>query len=801
MLVSYNWLKELVSFDLSPQELAERLTLSGAEVETVKEIAFDFSGVIAAQIKDCRPDPDHSGWVWCRVNTGNQEITCLCGAPNAAPGLIAPLALPGAVLPGGRTAAAKKIGGRLSEGILCSERELGLGEDHSGVMVLPAETRPGLLLEKVLDLEDRVLDIDVTPNRPDLMSVIGVGREIAALTGSRLKIPVSIFREEGKPAAGLTSVTVRDYNACPRYCARLIRNVRIDLSPFPIRRRLASCGLRPINNVVDATNYILLETGHPLHAFDFQKLSGEKIIVRPARGGEKILTLDQTERKLSEGTLVIADGEKPAAVAGVMGGAESEVGDETVDILLESAYFQPAAIRETSRSLALSTEASRRFERGADPNAAPRCLDRAAGLIVELAGGRIAPGIIDKKRRGFGKNTVAVSASRTEKLLGYPLPPKQIRQSLESIGLERESGEGDRQIFQIPTWRPDLSREVDLMEEVARLRGYDRIPARIPRGRLECPPQEPVQAASEKIRDILCGCGFNEVLTYSFLDPRTLTKLGAPEYYPETAAPRLANPVNKAQGRLRTTLIPGLLEVIRHNLNHHQTRIEIFEIGTVFANSSDSQLPREDIHLALAGYRKEGEGDWRGEWSLFDFHALKSIIEILLRRMGAVGPVFSPIEHPVFQPGRTASIILNKEVIGYGGAVSDPVIDNFSLTAPLYLAEVRITPLLSVGEGNDGFQPLPQYPAVGRDMALIVKDKVTYQEVEGAIAKHRPELLKECKLFDLYRGEPIPEGKKSFAFRLKYRSSHDTLCEDTVNKIHQRFLQSLISELDCSFRE
>lgn len=798
MKVSYNWLKEFVEIEFGPDELAERLTLSGAEVERVEKITPAFSGVVVGRVKSIEPDPKKPGWSWCRVKVGREEVTALCAAPNLVVGLLTAVALPGAVLPGGRVET-KKMGGKVSGAVLCSERELELGEDEGGVIELPARLTPGQPLAEALEIADAILEIDVTANRPDLLSVRGVARDVAALTGKPLLGPSEIQLETGPPIGDDASVTVEDYSLCPRYCARLIRGVRIGPGPFAVRRRLRLGGIKPVNNVVDATNYLLLELGHPLHAFDHGALNGGGVIVRTAREGESIVTIDGSERSLDPTTLVIADRGKPVAVAGVMGGLYSEIGDGTGNVLLESALFNPISIRRTSRALGMATEASRRFERGTDPELPPVALDRAAALIVELAGGQVAEGLIDRKKEDFRPRTVIIRAQRAGRLLGYPVSPELAADTLGRLGLDLKKEGKDGLEFSIPSWRPDLTREVDLAEEIARLAGFDRIPAALPAAELTSPRLPPQQAVAEQAREALFGLGLDEVITCTFMDPRSLDRLGLDAEDPLRRAGRISNPVNKEQCLLRTTLVPGLLEVLAGNHNRKVMPVNIFEWGAVFSRKVSGPLMQRTL-LSLLLSAAAGKPDWRRPEPVLDFFTLKGLLELLGERLGLGELVFTPRKDPVFQSGQCARIETAGSQLGVAGKVASGVLESYSIAVPVFLAELEAAPFLAAAGRIARFQKLDQYPAVRRDMALVVDEAVSYQSVREAIERSRPELLEEYSLFDLYRGSQIPEGKKSFAFRLNYRSGCDTLYEETVNKIHQNLLKTLEAKLECRFR-
>ena len=802
MKVSYNWLKEFLSIDLSPEELAERLTLSGAEVERVEEIVPEFTEVVVGRVLSADPDGENLTWSWCRVDIGAREVTTLCAAPNVRSNIFTAVMLPGGHPAGdSRVVEVRKIGDRTSEAMLCSEKELGIGDDEDEIMELSDQLIPGQPLSEAIKLEDAVLEIDVTPNRPDLLSHRGVARDIGALTGRRLREEKISLEDSGPPIGSNATVTILDYGLCPRYCARLIRGVKVAPSPLWLCRRLKLCGIKPVNNVVDATNYMLLELGHPLHAFDHSRLLGGEIIVRTAAPGESLVTIDGDERELDPSMLVIADQENPVAVAGVMGGLHTEIGDSTSEVLLESAYFDPISIRRTSRALGMSSDASRRFERGADPLVAAYALNRTTALIIELAGGVAAEGMIDEREQIFENSRVGIRPERAELLLGYPSGKNKIIEMLSSLELELQEEEaGGRLIFKIPSWRPDLTREVDLIEEVARLTGFDKIPAEIPVSRIIYHKRGNDETVRNRLREICCGIGLDEVITYSFMSPGIFHRLRLPFDHPLRQACEITNPVNKEQGLLRTTLIPGLLEVVERNMNQKARQVNIFEIGRVFSRAPEGHPPGEWPLFSLALFRRSDKSDWCQEETGIDFYSLKGILELIGQRMNLNGLEFLPAAHPVFQPGQSARIMAGGIEIGFAGTVADSILNNYSLPMPVYLAELALAPFLEAGGLVPHFKSLGQYPAVRRDMAMVVDESISYGKVREAIENNRPDLLEGYSLFDLYRGDQIPEGKKSFAFSLQYRSPNDTLCETTVKTIHQTFLESLISDIGCTFR-
>ncbi len=801
MKITRQWLREFVPTESSADELAERFTLLGAEVESVRKIEIP-GGVLVAKVLSTAPDEKRSRITWCRVEAGEPSgpIEVACGAPNVRPGLLTALALPGTEFPGGFQVGIRKFGGRPSGGMLCSERELGLSDEHEGILELPPESEPGVPLAKALGGPDAVLDLDITPNRPDLLSVAGLAREIAAAEGLPLKLPSPVFPEEGPPISAETSVAVEDSELCGRYCARVVRGVKIGASPDRIKRRLEACGIRSINNVVDATNYVMLELGQPLHAFDLGRLSGGGVIVRLARPGEKIVAIDGVERNLDDRMLVIADRRGPVAVAGVMGGKESEVGEDTVDLFLESAHFNFSSVRRTSRSLLLSSESSRRFERIVDPNLPPRALDRLTELILETAGGKASAGMIDTRKEGFPRREVGFCPRRVSTFLGVDISAGEASRLLGGLGLEQSGAEGDQLLFLVPTARPDLERETDLAEETARLYGYNRIPESLPRRAIRYCPPRPRRRLEELSASTLCALGLDEAITYSFMDPRELELLGFPPDSPRRRAPRILNPVNKEQSLLRTSLLPGLLRVIRTNQSQKAPRIGVFEMGTVFRRGDQDSRPEESAALGIALAPGESAPYWGGGGRERDFFTLKGVIETLLDRLGVKDAVFSSVAEPPFQPGQTAALEIAGRRVGLLGRLDEPVLAAAAITGPVLGAELDLEILFNAADLTRSYRALETYPGVERDIALVIGAETSFAEVAAAVAASRPEILESFQLFDVYSGEQVPDGKKSLAIRLRYRSKLGTLDENTVSAAHAGLVDNLRASLGGELR-
>ena len=788
MKITCRWLREYVDFDWDWRELADRLTMSGLEMESVEDLGERLRGIVVGHVREVGAHPNADRLSVCRVDVGEGEHTIVCGAPNVAAGQRVPVAPPGACLPDGTEIRRAKIRGVESAGMICSEMELGLGEDASGIMVLADTCQVGADLAVELGLDDMAVDFEVTPNRPDCLSLVGIAREVRALNGAELRPPVPALAEAGEPAAAAAAVDIEDPEGCPRYCARLIRGVRIGPSPAWLRHRLLSVGQRPINNVVDVTNYVMLELGHPLHAFDLARLTGQRIVVRRARAGEQMQTLDGAGRELSEEVLVIADAERPVALAGIMGGADSEVGADTADILVESAYFDPARVRRGAALVQSQTEASSRFERGADWEMAPRACDRAAALIAELAGGAVAPGLIDAYPRPLVPRQVQLRPRRAATLLGASeLTASECRRILELLGC---SVQGDDQVLtaRVPTFRPDLEREADLIEEVGRVYGYDRIASR---DRLAGPvstDHSPLYTAAGEARRRLTGLGADEVVTSTIVERRWMDQFGDPQLEPWV----LANPPTESQDRLRTTLLPSLLDVARRNFNQRAVGVCIFELGKRFYTGPGGD-PTEDTALAGLWSGVRDDSPWRGEQAPVDFLDIKGMVESFL---ADAGPVFTPCEHRLLRPGHGASVSLGGIEVGFLGELSTAARDAFDLANPLYIFEVTFAQVAEAWRCRERrYRPLPRFPPIERDLAVVLADHVHAADVAAAIRVVEPELIESVELFDTYRGRQLAEGEKSLAFSLRLRSDAMTLEDRQADEVVAR----VVGHLEKSF--
>lgn len=803
MIVTQNWLREFLSFDMPVDQLAHRLTMAGLEVEGVEELGAGLDSVIVAELVSVERHPDAERLTLCRVNNGNETLQVVCGATNHRQGDLVALATVGSVLPGEFKIKKSKIRGQESFGMLCSEKELGLSEESAGIMILPAGLELGTPVFEALGLKDVCYEIGLTPNRPDCLSVFGVAREVGAMTGQKPQLPRTDLEETGDQTAALTSVTIEAPQLCPRYDARLIRGVKIGPSPAWLVRRLEAVGMRSINNVVDVTNYVMMELGHPLHAFDFKLLRGGRIVVKNAGEGELFTTLDGQQRQLVAEDLVICDAEGAVALAGIMGGQNSEIQDDTVEVLLESAYFSPNGIRRTSKRLGIHSESSHRFERGADVDMVPVALDRAAQLIQATAGGAVCVGPIDCYPSVLRPREIELSSPKANAVLGLDLTTEQVAAHLESIGLQVAAGDGEGTLrVQVPLFRPDLEREIDLIEEVARLNGYDAIPVTMPATEIACQlPTRHLQLQT-RLRDLLVSQGFAEVINYSFISSNAIDKLGLVEDDRRRQPVAILNPLTEEQSVMRTTLVPSLLETVSRNLAYRTLDLQLFELRPVFEAAADGAgHGREPLHLAVAMTGDRSPLGWVEKAQKVDFYDLKGIAEYLLTSLGVGGASWIADAGETFlHPGKSARIMLGDQQVGVIGEVHPGVLQAFEIGQPVLLLDFDLELLLAHFAPDISFTPLSRFPDVFRDSAILVDDALPVAEVLTLIERAKAKFAQDVTLFDLYSGKGIPAGKKSLAFRVNYRSTEKTFTDEEINKAHGRIIKTLERELGAEIR-
>lgn len=797
MNVTLNWLKTYIDFEFSPSELADRLTMLGIEVEAIKQLGTGLEGIVVGRVDAVGPHPDADKLVLCQVDVGESEsLQIVCGAPNVREGMFAPVATIGATLPIGLTIKRVKLRGEVSHGMLCSEKELGISEDAAGLMELSTDILLGTSLAAALGLDDVMFELEITPNRPDCLSLIGVAREVRAETGNPVKLPDIDVKENETDIRDVTSVTIDAPDLCPRYAARVIQGVKVAESPAWLRRRLESVGIGVINNIVDVTNFVLMEYGQPLHAFDYHKLAENLIVVRRAMNGEQLTTLDEVARELTTDMLVIADADKPIALAGIMGGYDSEITETTCDVLLESAHFNPSSIRATTKAFGMNTEASYRFERGADPGAVLAALDRAAQLIAELAGGTVCKGIIDVYPGQQPLTQIQLRPDRVNFVLGTEIKTAEMEEILNRLGFDVDAS-GSAYRITVPTFRADLTREIDLIEEIARVYGYDNIPTTLPKGDIPTPAPDPKVEVRRRIKHFLLASGMMEAVNYSFCDPGCFDKIRLASDNPLRDAIPLRNPLSPEMSLLRTTLVPGMLENAQHNRNHQINTIALFEIGSVFFPDSNHKEP-ERVAGILTG--QVGDGIYGNPYRNPDFFDIKGLVEGMLEVCGIAEYTLQKTDVPTFHPGRNAEVLLRDTRVGTFGEVHPEVLENYDLPYKAYLFEFDLEALVDAAVFAKRFEPISIYPKVERDLAIVVdKGILSDMPIEGIYATGG-EWVESVRLFDVYEGEQVPEGKKSLAYTIVYHSTTETLTDKTVNALHERVVEHLHQELGAELR-
>jgi phenylalanyl-tRNA synthetase beta chain len=855
MKVTLNWLKQYVEFDWSPEELSERLTMIGIEVEGVEKLGGELDGVVVAQVitKDKHPNADKL--TVCRVNDGKGERQIVCGAQNFKAGDKVPLIVPGYSLPAKPgeppfTIKVGKIRGVESHGMMCSPQELGLGDTVEGLLILREDAKVGQPFAEYLGRtgSDVVYDLEITPNRPDLNSVIGIAREISAVTGNPLKLPQVKLTEAGNRAEELVAVRIEDAELCPRYTARVVRGVKIVPSPDWLKSALEKVGVRSISNVVDVTNYVMLETGQPLHAFDYHLLqsgagvppaseavgspaedhalrithhaSRPTIVVRRAAEGEKFTTLDGQERTLTSQMLLIADETKAVALAGVMGGQNSEINLSTADVLIESACFKPQNIRATSKKLELRTESSYRYERGADIGICDWASQRAAQLILETAGGTLAQGVVDAYPKTFEPKQIALRHTQTDAVLGVAVPAPQQIEYLQRLGLEiataasaaaaTSASASGTTVFRVPSFRVDLKREIDLIEEVARLYGVDKIPATAPRGAIGTNPYDAVHDQLADARRILTGLGLFEA------QGQTLISDAAAKLMAGDALVPLSNPLSSDMNVLRPSLLPGLLDALRHNLSHKTYDVALFEVGRVFnvaQASSPASSPgfppgaasstREERRVAIALTGQRASLFWSGNdrEAKFDIYDLKGLLEEFLEQFGLRGLNYVRRQNSTALLLESATVHLGRFQLGEFGQLLPPLARQYDLRDAVLLAELNLDMLLARRNTAKSFRPLPAFPAIRRDVAMLVPEATTHEAVLQVVKQAKLANLETTDLFDVFRGKNVPPGQKSMAYAFTYRHAERTLTDAEVNAAHEKLVAQLKQRLQAVVRE
>lgn len=822
MKVSLKWLSEYVEVPEDLKAFCDRLDLTGTGVEGIDRTGDIYDHVVTGQIleKVAHPDSDHM-WV-TKVDVGSanvdkdgnpEPLQIVCGAQNFNQGDHVVVATIGAVLPGDFKIKKSKLRGVVSCGMNCSARELGIGSDHDGIMILPEDAPVGMPLADYLNLSDTILDLEITPNRPDCLSMVGMAREVGAMYAINAKNPLAemeaaLKEDNDMPSIDeLATVTIEDVDRCPRYTARVIKNVKVGPSPDWLAERVAAAGARSINNVVDVTNYILFLFGQPLHAFDYDKLVDEtgkaNVVVRAAKKGEKLQTLDGEERELTEDMTVIATPEKAVGLAGVMGGFDTEVTDETTTILLEAATFEPGRTSRTSRNLGLISEASMRYERRVDDVEIDRMSAAAAQLLADVSGGVVVPGLIDVYNTKTEVDTLDFRIPRFQAMMGESIPRDFIIDMLQRLGCTVDSTQEDTLKVVPPTFRPDLEREIDLYEEVLRLYGMDRIPSTLPGGPGRVGIKTEAQRTMDKINNTLRACGLNETMTYSFADPHELEQLRMPTEGMGIPV-ELLNPLNAEQSVMRQSIIPGLMRSIAYNQSRGVHNIQLYETGVVFFGAEGKKSPKERNRVAAVMAGAMNDPAWNQQAVPFDFFDGKGVIESLMRELALAKPRFKALsaeEAPHLQPGRAAQVLDGGTVLGWVGEIHPLACDAYEVQAPVVAFELDLDALIKCARPARDYVNVPVFPAVTMDVAFVVDEEVTHEKLLRSITSAGGKLLDTAQLFDVYRDEErLGAGKKSMAYALEYRAADRTLTTEEVDKQHARLVKKVCGATGAEVR-
>lgn len=803
MNVSYQWLKSLVPVEWSPEELADRLTFVGLSVEGIEYFNKGIKNVVVAEVKSVEnhPDPKHTKWHVCKVDAGKgEDLTIVCGAPNVREGIKVPLALVGADLPGGFHIDAADKSGVISEGMLCSTNELQIpeglatAESDGGIFILPEELTVGEDIVTALNLDDAVLEFELTPNRADCLSVINVAREIAAISGKPLNLPEIKLPEAEGDIHDLAAVEVRDQDLCPRYTAKMVKDIKIGPSPLWMRHRLAAAGIRSISNIVDISNYVMLEMNQPSHTFDYDTIAGHQIIVRRATEGEKIVTLDDQERDLTTDMLLICDGDKAIGVAGVMGGQNTEITAQTTNILIECAYFYPKFIRLTSRKLGLASEAASRFEKGIDMEAAERASERICQLLCELAGGTLVGGTIDSHADTFEQKKVDLIFDHARATIGVEIADTAMVEMMDSLAFEHEAIDGGIRVT-VPYYRTDIEREVDLIEEVARLNGYDKIPATLPSGQMTEGKKNKNQKITDKVKNIMVSMGFDELVTYSFMNKKHYDNLLLPEDDVRRNSVKIMNPFSDEQGVVRTMVLPSMIGIAAKNVSRRNLDLSLFEIASGYYPMEGQKLPEERPMLTALVSGEFSKG-WNGEKAAKDFYYMKGVLEQLLSALRIDGMTVST-DHiePFLHPGRGCDILVDGKTIGYLGELHPVVAANYELPQKAVVFELDMKAVVEMADKEIVYEAISKFPAIQIDLAFVADKSVAAGDLENAIAAVGGEYLKQIELFDIYEGDRIDADKKSLAYNLVFRAKERTLKAEEVTAV----VETIKSDLNEKF--
>jgi phenylalanyl-tRNA synthetase beta chain len=784
MKVPYEWLKEFLEEIPEPEILAEKLTLRGLEVESIDRLTPQFSGVVVGEIVGLSNHPKRSDLKIVQVYAGEKTFEVVCGAKNVERGGKVPLAKPGANLPGDVRIERKEILGVLSEGMICSEKELGLSEDQSGIFLLPDYVPIGLPLEDLPLVNDYVLDVNTPPNRGDLLSILGIAREVASITGKRIRMPSFEMEEEREGIEDYIGLAVNDMEGCPRYVLRMIKDVQIGQAPFWMRWRLSKCGMRPINNIVDVTNYVMLELGQPLHAFDYELLREKRIEVKVSRETFTFRTLDGQDRVIVPGDLLICDGLGPVAIAGIMGGENSEIKETTRIVALESAFFNPLFIRRTARRIGIKSEASSRFEKGIDIEGVDYASRRAICLMRELSGGKILSGKVERKRE-LERKSVYVRTSRLNEILGTKIGREEIKEILSSIGINvREENESGI-LFDVPSFRHDIDEYMDIVEEIARIKGYESIPETMPFVELKGIRRSKKEIVQDIVRDFFCSAGFFETVNFSFLGEKDIYSFRLGPSDQRTRTVRILNPLSKEMSLMRTFLAPGVLKAMSYNIKRGEKNLRFFELGHVFFEK-EGGLPIEKKSLAFGLTGKERELFWKERFTDYDFFDIKGVLEGLMHNLRLEFSLEGS-EEPYLVRGESAKIELEGKYVGWIGRVREDVLKSYEIEQKVYLCELDFDLISEMGKVHERIKPISKYPHAFRDFSFYIDERIRVGDVSQRI-KAISDLINSVVIFDVFKRE-----KRSVTFRVFFQSYEGTLRDDEIDLLQEKIIRELTS--------
>ena len=791
MKVPYNWLKDYVEINVDPHTLGDKLTLSGSALEEVIIQGDNIKNVVTGKITKIEKHPDADRLNVCQVNVGKEEIQIVTAATNMKEQDIVPVALHKSILADGTEIKKGKMRGVVSNGMFCSEEELGIAGDEPvhGLMILPFDAPLGMDIKEYLGLNKAILDFEITSNRPDCLSMVGMARETAATLRTNYTMPN--FNYEVKCSTNINDklkVEVKD-KLCRRYMARGVKNVKVEPSPSWMQERLLEAGVRPINNIVDITNFVMLEIGQPMHAFDARQVESKTIVIEKANDGEKFTTLDEIERELDSSILMIKDDSKSVAVAGIMGGLNSEIQDDTTEVIFESANFEGTNIRVSSKKLNLRSESSSRFDKDIDPNLAKLAIDRACALICELNCGEVMEGTIDIYNDVKEEGSITVNSTWINKFLGTEISKEEMKEALDSLDLITEIKNEDL-IISIPTFRIDIAIKEDIAEEIARIYGYDKIPTTIFKVSTEREPKYKNELLTDKVIEIMVASGVNQSISYSFVSPKVFDKVNIPVDSELRNVVKIKNPLGEDYSVMRTTTLPSIMESLGRNYSRNNDYVRLFEIGRIYLpNEDEKQLPTEKNVLTIGIY-----GDC-------DYLDLKGIVENIIDCLGiSKAKYVRESENPSYHPGKTAALMVRNKKVGVFGEVHPDVTENYGINVNCYVAELDLDSLFEASTTVKSYKPLPKFPAVTRDIALLCDDSILVAEIEETIRKAGGNLVEKVQLFDIYKGAQIPEGKKSIAYAIAYRDEKKTLEDKDISKVHDKILKALEHKLGAVLR-